>query len=69
MYRAREGEVKGGSGGVEKGLCLLDCVTAKVDLWITSHNGGELHHWMDATHVGFKRMKRARLDEETARDC
>ena len=44
-------------------------VKAKVDLWITSHNGGELHHWMDATHVGFKRMKRARLDEETARDC
>ena len=38
-------------------------VKAKVDLWLTRHNDGELHHWMDATSKGFKRRKRARLDE------
>ena len=38
-------------------------IKAKVDLWLTCHNNGELHHWMDATHTGFKRRKRARLDE------
>ena len=37
-------------------------IKAKVDMWLTGHNNGELHHWMDATHTGFKRRKRARLD-------
>ena len=38
-------------------------IKAKVDLWLTCYNDGELHHWMEATHTGFKRRKRARLDE------
>ena len=38
-------------------------IKAQVDLWLTCHNNGELHHWMDSTHTGFKRRKRARLDE------
>jgi hypothetical protein len=38
-------------------------VKAKVDLWLTRHNDGELHHWIDATHILFKRRKRARQDE------
>ena len=38
-------------------------IKAKVDLWLTCYNNGELHHWMDATHVGFKRRKRVQLDE------
>ena len=37
-------------------------IKAKVDLWLTCHNNGELHHWMEATHTFFKRRKRARLD-------
>ena len=37
-------------------------IKAKVDLWLTCHNNGELHHWMEATHTGFKRRKRARLE-------
>jgi hypothetical protein len=39
-------------------------IKAKVDLWLTCHNNGELHHWIDAASIGFKRRKRARLDEE-----
>ena len=39
-------------------------IKAKVDLWLTCYNNGDrLHHWMDATHVGFKRRKRVQLDE------
>ena len=36
---------------------------AQVDLWLTRHNNGELHHWIDAASAGFKRRKRARLEE------
>ena len=39
---------------------------AKIDLWLTCHNNGELHHWIDASSTGFKRRKRARLEEEAA---
>ena len=39
-------------------------IKAKVDQWLTCHNDGELHHWMDATHIYFKRRKRARQEEE-----
>ena len=39
-------------------------VKAKVDLWLTCHNDGELHHWMDATHTGFKRRKREHPDKQ-----
>ena len=38
-------------------------IKAKVDLWLTCYNDGELHHCIYATHVGFKRRKRARLSE------
>ena len=30
---------------------------AKVDLWLTTHNSGELLHWVDATHLCYKRRK------------
>ena len=35
-------------------------IKAKVDLWLTCH---ELHDWVEAAGVVFKRRKRARLDE------
>ena len=38
-------------------------IKATIDLWLTCRNNGELHHWIDSTHIGFKRRKRARLDE------
>jgi hypothetical protein len=38
---------------------------AQVDLWLTLHNNGELHHWIDATSACFKRRKHARLEEAT----
>jgi hypothetical protein len=31
---------------------------AQVDLWLTRHNQGELHHWMDSTHRAYKRSKK-----------
>ena len=35
-------------------------IKAKVDLWLTCH---ELHDWVEAAGIVFKRRKRARLDE------
>ena len=37
-------------------------IKARVDLWLTCHNDGELHQWIDATHIEFKRWKRVQLD-------
>ena len=41
-------------------------IKAKVDLWLTCYNNGELHHWVDAASADFKRRKRARLEHEMA---
>ena len=41
-------------------------IKAKVDLWLTCYNNGELHHWIEATSIVFKRRKHARLKEEAA---
>jgi len=38
---------------------------AKVDLWLTKYNDGQLHHWLTSTNTTFKRRKRTREMSET----